>query len=143
MRSIKTFAAAAFLAVTVTTLASAQEGPRPFRDSWFWGIRTGALSYTGYSTPANAATVPATPYVAPFVGLDWLITRTNGGLYVSYSQAFLSTQAAILNGPSSADTGYRAVNVKGLRRVDMLGMLFPGSPRRCRGRRSIHDTKAG
>jgi hypothetical protein len=127
MRSIKTFAAAAFLALSVTTLASAQEGPRPFRDSWFWGLRTGALTYTGYSAPLNAATVPATVYAAPFAGLDWLITRTNGGLYVSYSQAFFTTQGAILNGPTSADTGFRAVNITGMRRVDILGMLFPGS----------------
>jgi hypothetical protein len=126
MRSIKTFAAAGFLALSVTSLASGQEGPRPFRDSWFWGLRTGALTYYGYAAPATGA-LPGKAYVAPFVGLDWLITRTNGGLYLSYSQAFLSTQGLIPNGPTAADSGFRSVNVDGLRRFDMIGMLFPGS----------------
>lgn len=124
MRSIKTLAATALLATSFTTLASAQS-PRPFRDSWFWGLHTGALTYYG----ANAAdpTLAGSSSVAPIVGADWLITRTNGGLYVSFSQAFLSTTGVILNGPTSADTGLRSVSVDGLRRVDFLGMLYPGS----------------
>lgn len=123
MRSIKTFAAAAFLAISVTTAAKAQSG-RPFHDSWFWGVHTGALTYSGSN--ANP-TLPGSASFAPLVGADWLITRTNGGLYVAYSQAFLSTKGVILNGPTSADTGYRSVNVSGLRRFDFVGMLYPGS----------------
>jgi hypothetical protein len=126
MRSIKTFAAAALLAVSVSSLASGQEGPRPFRDSWFWGLRAGALTYYGYQAPVTASSVGGR-YIAPFAGLDWVITRTNGGLYVSYSQAFLKTQGVIANGPTAADTGFRSVSVSGLRRVDALGMMFPGS----------------
>lgn len=125
MRSIKTCAAAAILAASITTVAGAQAA-RPFRDSWFWGLRAGALTYSGYSATANPNLAGAS-YVAPFVGLDWLITRSTGGLYVSYSQAFLTTQGQILNGPTSADSGFRSVSVDGLRRVDALGMVFPGS----------------
>jgi hypothetical protein len=126
MRSIKTYARAALLAISVTTAAGGQAG-RPFRDSWFWGLRTGVMTYSGSNT-ANR-TLPGSSSVAPMVGLDWLITRTHGGLYVAYSQAFLgdSTQGAILNGPTSADSGYRAVQVKGLRRFDLVAMAFPGS----------------
>lgn len=120
MRSIKTYATAAFLAISVTTAASGQAG-RPFRDSWFWGLRTGAMTYYGY----NGAN-PASTSVAPLVGLDWLITRTNGGLYVSYSQAFLTTRGVVPNGPTSVDSGFRAVQVNGLRRFDLIGMVFPG-----------------
>jgi hypothetical protein len=126
MRSIKTFAAAALLAMSFSSLAGGQEGPRPFRDAWFWGVRTGGLTYYGYPAPVTASTVGGS-YVAPFVGLDWMITRTNGGLYVSYSQAFLNTQGVIANGPTAADSGFRSVSINGMRRFDMLGMLFPGS----------------
>jgi hypothetical protein len=126
MRSIKTFAAAALLAVSVSSIASGQESPRPFRDYGVWGVRAGALTYYGYPAPVTASTA-LNSSIAPFVGLDWVITRTNGGLYLSYSQAFLSTQGVIPNGPTAADTGFRSVSINGLRRFDMLGMLFPGS----------------
>jgi hypothetical protein len=124
MRSITIYAAAALLAISVTTAASGQS-ERPFRDSWFWGVRGGATNYYGYSATANPA-LPGTASIAPLVGLDWLITRTNGGLYVAYSQAFFSTNGAIANGPTSADSGYRKVSVDGLRRLELMGMLFPG-----------------
>jgi hypothetical protein len=65
--------------------------------------------------------------VAPLVGLDWLITRTHGGMYVSLAQAFLTAQGAILNGPTSSDTGFRQVDVKNLRRFDLMAVAFPGS----------------
>ncbi len=124
MRSIKTYASAAFLAISVTAAANGQAG-RPFRDSWFWGVRGGAMNYYGYTATANPA-LPGAAAVAPLVGVDWLITRTNGGLYVAYSQAFFSTNGVILNGPTSADSGYRKVSVNGLRRVELMGMFFPG-----------------
>jgi hypothetical protein len=123
MRSIKTFSGAAILAFSVTTAANGQEA-RPFRDSWFWGIHGGAMTYSGANTldPTQTGSSSA----APTVGVDWLITRTNGGLYLSYSQAFLSTQGAILNGPTAADSGYRLVNVSGMRRFELAAMAFPG-----------------
>jgi hypothetical protein len=124
MRSIQTYAAAAFLAMSVTTAASGQAG-RPFRDSWFWGVSGGATNYYGYSATANP-TLPGAALVAPVASLDWLITRTNGGLYVAYSQAFFSTNGVILNGPTAADSGYRKVQLDGLRRLEIMGMLFPG-----------------
>jgi hypothetical protein len=124
MQSIKTYATAAVLAISVASAASAQAG-RPFRDSWFWGVRGGATNYYGYSASANP-TLPGSGSVAPLVGLDWLITRSNGGLYVAFSQAFLSTNGVILNGPTSADSGYRKVSVDGQRRIELMGMVFPG-----------------
>jgi hypothetical protein len=109
--------------VAATATAGAQAG-RPFHDSWFWGVRGGILTYS----PANTLNLaqPGASSSAPMVGGDWLITRTTGGLYVSYSQAFLTTTGAVLNGPTSADTGYRSVAISGMRRFDVLGMMFPG-----------------
>jgi len=123
MRSIKTFAVAAFLAISVTAAASGQSR-RPFRDSWFWGVRSGVLTYSGSNT--FDPTQPGVSSLAPLVGADWMITRTHGGLYVSFAQAFFSTTGAVLNGPTSADSGYRSVQVDGLRRIDIVAMTFPG-----------------
>lgn len=122
MRSIKTLAAAAFLAVSVTTIADAQA--RPFRDSWFWGVRAGAMSYTAIDV--TDPSLPTVTSFAPTIGGDWLITRTKGGLYMGFSQGFMTTQGVILNGPTSADTGFRAVDVKNLRQFNLMAMAFPG-----------------
>jgi hypothetical protein len=122
MRSIATFAAAAMLAGAAIT-ADAQPS-RPFRDAWFWGVSGGAISYAGadVTAPGNGSTS-----VAPSIGLDWLITRTTGGLLVSFNQAFANTQGLIRNGPTAADTGFRVVDVKSIRRFNMLAMAFPGN----------------
>lgn len=123
MKTTKTLALAGALSLSSVMAANAQ-GPRPFHDSWFWGVHTGLASYTPVNTAD--ATLPSSSSLAPEVGLDWLITRKTGGLYVSFAQAFVTTTGAVLNGPTSADTGYRFVDVKGLRRFNLAAMAFPG-----------------
>lgn len=119
----KKLALTALLALSAIAPASAQ-GPRPFRDSWFWGGFGGMTSYTPVNTIDPAAAGSAT--LGAQVGADWLITRQTGGLYVSVAQSFITSQGAVLNGPTSADTGFRFVDVKGLRRVNAAAMMFPG-----------------
>jgi len=123
MRMLKSLALTACFALSAIATANAQ-GPRPFRDSWFWGFYGGMSSYT----PVNTIdpTLPGNVTMAPQVGGDWLITRKTGGLYLSFAQSFLTSQGAILNGPTSADTGFRIVDVKSLRRVNLAAMAFPG-----------------
>ena len=124
MRLTRSVAALA-ATLTLTAIASANaQGPRPFRDSWFWGLYGGMTSYT----PANTvdATAPGSSSLAAQIGGDWLITRKTGGLYVSFAQAFLTSQGAVQNGPTSADTGFRFVDVKNLRRVNAAAVVFPG-----------------
>lgn len=123
MRPIKTLAFAAIFTLSAIASANAQ-GPRPFRDSWFWGVHGGMATYTPVN-PADATAAYSSKF-APQLGLDWLITRKTGGLYVSFAQAFVTSTGAVLNGPTSADTGYRFVDVKGLRRFNMAAMAFPG-----------------
>lgn len=123
MRSMKSLAVTACFALSAMATANAQ-GPRPFRDSWFWGFYGGMASYSPVNTIDPSA--PGTVTMAPQVGGDWLITRKTGGLYLSFAQTFLTSQGAILNGPSSADTGFRVVDVKNLRRVNLAAMAFPG-----------------
>jgi hypothetical protein len=45
---------------------------------------------------------------------------------LSFAQAFLTSQGAVENGPTSADTGFRFVDVKNLRRLNLAAMVFPG-----------------
>jgi hypothetical protein len=120
---MKTLAVTACLALSAISTAQSQ-GPRPFRDSWFWGAYGGLTSYTPVNTIDPAAAGTAT--MGAQVGADWLITRKTGGLYLSVAQAFVSSQGAVPNGPTSADTGFRFVDVKALRRVNIAAMVFPG-----------------
>ncbi|HET9425702.1 MAG TPA: hypothetical protein VFO55_10055 [Gemmatimonadaceae bacterium] len=120
---MKTLALAAVFTTAAVATATAQ-GPRPFRDSWFWGVHGGLASYTA-SDPVNPS-ARGTRSFAPQAGVDWLITRKTGGLYMSFGQAFVTTTGSVLNGPTSADTGYRTVDVKDLRRFNLAAMAFPG-----------------
>ena len=111
MRFFRVMAVAALLAAIGSHSSAAQEG-RTFKDAWFWGVKTGALSYSSASTQTGGA---------PLVGAEWLITRTSGGLYVSFDQAFLNTTGAFVD----QDT-VRAVGLQNMRRFTLAAMAFPG-----------------
>ena len=86
MRSIRALTVAAVVMAALPTIAHAQGG-RGFKDSWFWGLKGG-----GYSLADSGQN-----YVqAPTVGVEWLITRTHGGLYVSGAQTFFSQHSFTL-----------------------------------------------
>lgn len=127
MRSIRALAVAALVVVDVS--AAAAQPSRHFKDSWFWGVKGGILAYHVQSDPD-----PDNPFerffaasVAPMGGIDWMITRTNGGLYVSYDHAFFD-QVVFVNdstGPVDVTPGGRPVAIKDVRRFTMTGVLFP------------------
>jgi hypothetical protein len=115
--------------VALSARAAMAQPTRHFKDSWFWGIKGGALGYQ-----IQSDMVPNNPFerfwggpVAPLAGLDWLITRTNGGLYVSYDQSFFEHFVLVNDsaGPLDFTPGGRQVVLKDLRRFTMAGMLFP------------------
>jgi len=116
MRTIRALTIAAAVVAALPTIGGAQRGA-PFTNSWFWGIKTGG--FTMADSGQN--------YIqAPVVGVEWLITRTRGGLYVSGSETFFSQHAFTLRDPASADSGLRPVAIKNLRRLDMALVGFPG-----------------
>lgn len=115
MRSNRALATAMALVAVVPALAAAQS-VRPFKDSWYWGAKAGTFLY---STPST------TNAMAPVGGIDWLITRTKGGLYVSFEQAFFNRIEYI---KADGDTT-RAVTLKDMRRLDIAAVAFPGSSR--------------
>src|SRR3954464_737685 len=117
MRITRALAAAAVLVTAAPRVGTAQIGSS-FKDAWFWGVKAGGMDF-------NSATT--THRQAPLGGIEWLITRRHGGLYVSYSEAFFTDQAAILTNTDPSDTLPRIINLKNMRRLDLAAMVFPGS----------------
>jgi hypothetical protein len=99
--------------LVVSASASAQE-MRNFDNSWFWGFKSGVNTF---SAPGhgNTSTVD--------LGIDWLITRTKGGLYVSGDQSIFKRDVDVFDPASS--TGQRTVQVSDLRRISFAAVAFP------------------
>ena len=118
MRLLRVLAVATGFAVLLAHSSAAQDA-RQFKDAWFWGVKGGGLLYSSASTTSGGA---------PLVGAEWLITRKNGGLYLSFDQAFLTTTGGFTDrDPDSIFV--RNVTLKNLRRFTMAGMVFPGQTR--------------
>ena len=100
-------------ALVVSASANAQE-MRNFDNSWFWGFKSGVNTF---SVPGhgNTSTVD--------FGVDWLITRTKGGLYVSGNQSVFERDLEFLDQASS--TGQRTVRVNDMRRISVAAVAFP------------------
>src|SRR5678815_3709222 len=77
MRMTRLFVAGVFTAALFPLTVSAQR-TRDFEDSWFWGVKGGAATYSAVYGDGDAAAT---------YGAEWLITRTHGALYVSFDQA--------------------------------------------------------
>jgi hypothetical protein len=109
----KLFVAGVFTAALFPLTASAQR-TRDFEDSWFWGVKAGAATYSAVYGDADAA--------ATF-GAEWLITRTHGALYVSVDQANIKATSFVFD--PTAELSARPVEVDKLRRVGFAALAFP------------------
>lgn len=116
MRSLRSFVTAAALLATLPSLAAAQRG-REFDNSWFWGIKAGGMTFSDTTGKTRAAGT---------VGIEWLITRTHGGLYVSGAESFLNSASRLPVDVTTADTTPRAAHLKNLRQLDAAIVGFPG-----------------
>lgn len=115
MRAIRVLAVAALVALDVG--AAAAQSTRHFKDSWFWGLKGGAMNYQVQSDSFG---------LSALAGADWLITRTNGGLYLSFDHTFFKRDSVFVNDSiSPLDTVPRTVILSGMRRFTLAGMLFP------------------
>jgi len=99
--------------LVVSASASAQE-MRNFDNSWFWGFKSGINTF---SAPGhgNTSTVD--------LGIDWLITRTRGGLYVSGNQSIFKRDVDVFD--AASNTSKRTVQVSDLRRITFAALAFP------------------
>ena len=115
MRLLRVLAAATAFAALLSQPLAAQDG-RQFKDAWFWGIKGGGLLFT-------------TPYsdnkLAPYVGADWLITRSRGGLFVSFDQAFLTDAGIFVDRDANNAQFNHRVFLNNLRRLSMAATVFP------------------
>jgi opacity protein-like surface antigen len=112
MRTIRWMTSGLALVALLPAIGAAQS-VRHFNDSWFWGAKFGVM---------NFGTTASGTVTAPSVGVDWLITRTHGGLYVSAEQAFFDKSSSV---PDNAGNSY-AVAIKDMRRFSVAAVAFPG-----------------
>jgi hypothetical protein len=111
----KLTAVAVGVAATIVISASADaQGVRNFDNSWFWGFKSGINTF---SAPGHGNTSTMD------LGIDWLITRTKGGLYVSGNASIFSRDVDVSD-PTS-NTGQRTVRVDDMRRITFAGVAFP------------------
>ena len=113
MEKLRAVAVAMAATFVVSASASAQ-ATRNFDNSWFWGVKTGVNTFTA---PGHGSTSTAD------FGLDWLITRTKGGLYVSANQSIFERDVQVFN--QASNTNDRTVRVNDLRRITLAGVAFP------------------
>jgi hypothetical protein len=113
MQKLRAVAVAVVATIVVSASANAQE-MKDFDNSWFWGFKSGINTFA-VPGHGNTSTVD--------VGVDWVITRTKGGLYVSGNQSVFQRDLEFLD-PTS-NTGQRTVRVNDMRRITVAGLAFP------------------
>lgn len=113
MRSITRLSAGLALVSLLPTVAAAQS-ERPFTDSWFWGVKGGAMTV---KTNTDSK-------IAPTIGAEWLITRSRAGLYVSLEQGYFDDlTSSVADGTVTG--GARPVAIRNFRRAAFSLMAFP------------------
>ena len=113
MQKLRAVAVAMAATLVVSASANAQ-GRRNFDNSWFWGFKSGINTFA-LPGSGNTSTVD--------LGLDWLITRTKGGLYVSGNQSIFERDFQMDD--ASSTSGQRTVRVNDLRRISLGAVVFP------------------
>lgn len=113
MRTVRWLTSGLALAALVPSLGAAQQSSsRLFENSWFWGVKGGVMSF---STEADGNTA------APLVGVEWLITRTHGALYISGEQSFFKATSSVND---RFGQEYR-VAIRDMRRYTAAALAFP------------------
>jgi hypothetical protein len=106
--------AVALVATLVVSASAGAQARRNFDNSWFWGFKSGVNTFAA-PPGGNTSTVD--------LGIDWLITRTKGGLYVSGNQSIFERDIEVSD-PTS-NTGQRTVRVNDMRRISFAALAFP------------------
>ncbi|MFI5232122.1 MAG: hypothetical protein ACHQSE_06385 [Gemmatimonadales bacterium] len=93
----------------------AQSAPRPFADSWYWGVFGGV---TNFATTPGTGNLHTT---APTVGVDWMLTREKFALNIFANQSYFSTTSSVadVNGG-----GPLPVGINDMRQVGFSVMIF-------------------
>ena len=102
------------VAAMVVSVAAQAQTIRDFDNSWFWGAKAGINTFSAAGHGNGTA---------PNLGIDWLITRSRGGLYVSGDQSIFNHDVDVAD-PGST-TGTRTVRVDDMRRLSFAALAFP------------------
>ncbi len=113
MEKFRAVVVALVATLVVSAGANAQE-MRNFDNSWFWGFKSGVNTF-GVPGHGNTSTVD--------LGIDWVITRSKGGLYVSGNQSIFQRDLEVFD-PAS-NTGQRTIRVNDMRRITVAALVFP------------------
>jgi len=113
MQKLRAVVVALVATIVVSASANAQK-MRNFDNSWFWGFKSGINTFSAPGR-GNTSTVD--------LGIDWLITRTRGGLYVSANQSIFERDIDVSD--PTANTNQRTVRVNDLRRITFAALAFP------------------
>jgi len=113
MQKLRAVVVAVVATLVVSASASAQE-MRTFDNSWFWGFKSGVNTFAAPGH-GNTSTVD--------LGVDWFITRTKGGLYVSGNQSIFKRDVDVFD--AATTSGQRTVQVSDLRRISFAALAFP------------------
>lgn len=119
MRTIRRLSSGLALLVLLPTVAAAQTA-HPFTNAWYWGAKGGAMTVR---TSEESK-------IAPLVGVEWMITRTRAGLYLSIEQGYFDALGTVAD--SSSPTGLRDVSLKNFRRASAALVAYPGMVGRLR-----------
>ena len=115
MRTVRLVASGLALVALLPAAGESQSQPggaRGFKDSWYWGAKTGLLSFS---------TVTSGSAWAPLIGAEWLITRSRGALYVSLDQSFFDETTGLVDQQGNAFQ----IGIEDLRRFTAAGLAFP------------------
>jgi hypothetical protein len=112
MRSMGRLTTGLALLSLLPAAAAAQE-PRPFTDAWFWGAKGGMMTV---KTPVESE-------IAPTAGVEWMVTRTRGGLYLSLEQGFFDRVLTAV--PDTSAGGARGVSIRNFRRASFALLGYP------------------
>jgi len=111
MRTVRWMASGLALMALLPSIGAAQSG-RLFDNSWFWGAKGGIMSFS---------TTSGVNKVSPVVGVDWLITRSQGALYVSADQAFFTSTSTVPDNNGAPSL----VGIHNMRRYTAALLAFP------------------
>jgi hypothetical protein len=111
MRTIRRMAFGLAFVVLVPSVSAAQAG-RLFNDSWFWGAKGGVVTIN---------TTAGVDAVRPSAGIEWLITRKRGALYIAADQTFFNSASSL---QGTGGTQY-LVGIHDLRRYTAALLAFP------------------
>jgi hypothetical protein len=111
---VRCVASAIALAAMMPAAGLTQLPRDDFKDSWFWGVKGGVISF-------STATVENR--VEPVVGGEWLLTRTRGALYLALDQALFDASSALIDTLGQSHT----ITIRDMRRLTGAVMAFPFS----------------